>query len=48
MNDATFYSPARGVWVWLRGAWRRFRCRPHVPVPDSFGYPRCRCGAFLP
>jgi hypothetical protein len=41
-----FYSPSRGVWIWLRGAMRRLRCHHH-PIPDFAGYDRCeRCGSY--
>ena len=48
---ATFYQPARGLGVWLRGALRRYNCGRrfgHFMVSDSFGYPSCsRCGSPL-
>lgn len=51
MNDAILFSPTRSLWIWWRGAWRRYRCGRrfgHSRAEDSFGYGACaRCGTPL-
>jgi hypothetical protein len=44
---ATFYPPARGLWLLLRGAWKRLRCH-HIVMPDEWGHPHCaKCRSWL-
>jgi hypothetical protein len=48
---AVFYSPGRGLRVYLAAAWKRYQCGRrfgHFPSGGTSGYPVCtRCGKPL-